>query len=70
VRRNRAARLAEQEAAQRVVAPQRLHLLEDRRPCRRRDSVDDDVANLPTGVATDDGNRAPGTHRTTLSGRG
>jgi hypothetical protein len=49
-----AARLAEEQAAQRVVARERLHLLEHRVAGRRQHAADDDVADLPAGVAADD----------------
>ena len=56
-----AARLAQQQLAQRVVGSQRLHLLEDRGARRRQDAADDDVPDLAAGVAADDGDqRRPG----------
>ena len=55
---DRAARLAQQEPAQRVVAGERLHLLEDGRARRRRHAVDDDLADLAARVAFDDGDGA------------
>jgi hypothetical protein len=58
VRRHRAARLAQEEAPQPVVALQDLHLLEHGLARRRLDAVDDDVADLPTRMAADDRDRA------------
>jgi hypothetical protein len=63
-----AARLAEEQLAQRVaLAPQRLHLLEDGRAPRRQDAADDDVPDLAAGVAADDGDHPPGAHGPTLT---
>ena len=50
-----AARLAQQQAPQRVVARERLHLLEHGVARRRQHPADDDVADLSAGVAADDG---------------
>ena len=61
--RDAAARLAEQQPAQRVVGAERLHLLEDRRAGRRQHAADDDVADLAAGVAADDRERAARAHR-------
>ena len=57
VHRDRPARLAQQQATQRIVGAQRLHLLEHRRPGGRQNAADDDVPDLPTGVTTDDRDR-------------
>ena len=57
-----AARLAQQQAAQRVVARERLHLLEHRLSGRRKDAAGDDVADLAAGVAAHDRQRARGAH--------
>jgi hypothetical protein len=54
VRRDRPARLAQQEPSQPVVPLQRLHLLENGLARRRVDAVDDDVADLPARMAADD----------------
>src|SRR5439155_21491440 len=51
---NAAARLAQQEAPQRVVARERPHLLEHGVARRRQHTADDDVADLTAGVAADD----------------
>src|SRR5581483_9221242 len=52
-----AARLAQEQTAQRVVAGERLHLLEDRGARRRQHAPDDDVADLAARVAADDGDQ-------------
>ena len=57
------ARLAEEQPAQPVVAPERLHLLEDGRSRGRQHAADDDVPDLAAGVAADDGDRAARSHR-------
>ena len=54
VHRDAAARLAQQQLAQRVVGAQRLHLLEHGRARWRQDAADDHVADLAAGVAADD----------------
>src|SRR5581483_9853648 len=63
---DRAARLAQQEAPQRVVGAQRLHALVDGLAGRRLDACHDDVAHLAAGVAADDGDRSPIAHRPNL----
>ncbi len=60
---NGAARLAQEKPAQPVVGFERLHLLEDGRTVRRRHARDDDVPDLATGVAADDGDRPTSAHR-------
>ena len=57
-----AARLAQEQPAQRVVGAQRLHPLEHRFAGRREHAADDDVADLAAGVAADDRERAAGAH--------
>jgi hypothetical protein len=52
--RNAATRLAQQKTSQRVVARERLHLLEHGVAGRRQHAANDDVADLTAGVATDD----------------
>src|SRR5690606_39542476 len=49
-----AARLVEHEIAERLVAGDEPRLLPEGRPRRRRYTTDDDVADLPLGVAGDD----------------
>ena len=61
-----AARLPQEQPPEPVVAPQRLHLLEDRRPGRRQDAADNDVADLAARVAADDGDQAARAHRPSL----
>src|SRR6185312_14792807 len=50
---------------QRVVALERLHLLEHRVAGRRQHTPHDDVADLAAGVAADNGYRALNPHRVT-----
>ena len=54
VSRNRAARLAQQEATKTVVAAQREHLLEDGVARRRLDPADDDISHLAAGMDVHD----------------
>ena len=54
VDRDAPARLVKEQAADRVVRPERLHLLEDRRARRRLDPGDHDVPDLAARVAADD----------------
>ena len=70
MRRDGAARLAQQEAAQPVVRAQRLHLLAHARAGRRIDTGDDDVPDLAARVTPDDGDRARGTHASDTIERG
>ena len=58
-----AARLVQEQPAQRIVGAQRLHLLEDGRARRRQHATDDDVADLPSGVAADDGEHPGSRHQ-------
>jgi hypothetical protein len=56
-----APRLVEEQAAYRVVRPQVLHLREDGLARRRRHAGDDDIPDLTTRMAADDGeNRSRG----------
>ena len=58
------ARLAQEQPAQPVaLAAQGLHLLEHGRAGRRQHAPGDDVPDLATGVAADDGEGAAGSHR-------
>ena len=58
-----AARLAQQEPPEPVALPlQRLHLLEHRGAGGRKDAPGDDVADLASGVAADDRQRAACAH--------
>jgi hypothetical protein len=57
-----AARLAQEQAAERVVALERLHLLEHCRPSGRQHAANDDVADLAARVAADDGESASSAH--------
>ena len=66
MRRDRPARLAQQEAAQPVVGAQRFHLLAHGRAGRRIDTGDDDVPDLAARVAPDDGDRACGPRTDTI----
>jgi hypothetical protein len=59
---NGAAGLAQEKPAQAVVGFERLHLLEDGRTVRRRHARDDDIPDLTTGVAADDGDRPASAH--------
>ena len=63
VHRQTTTRLAQQQAPEGVVRPQRLHLLEDGRARRRQHAADDDIADLAPGMAADDGERATNPHR-------
>jgi hypothetical protein len=58
--------LAKQQPAERVVARERLHLLEDAFPGRRQHAADDDVADLAACVAANDRDRTAGPHAGTL----
>src|SRR4029077_1982868 len=63
VARDASAWLSQKHAAQPVaVAPERLHLLEDRRAGRRQDAADDHVPDLAARVAADHGQRPSGPH--------
>jgi hypothetical protein len=54
VRRDAAARLAQEQPPQRVVGLEREHPVEDGRAGRRQDAADDDVADLAACVTADD----------------
>ena len=64
VARDAAARLAQQQPPEPVAVPlQRLHLLEHRGAGGRKDAAGDDVADLASGMAADDRQRAACAHR-------
>ena len=62
VDRDAPARLVEEQAADRVVRPKRLHLLEDRRARRRLHARHDDVPDLAAGMTPDDRDLAARAH--------